>query len=53
MEEKCKHIGRENKFGMIKVFTCLELPIVFIRKPVGEWMCKVCAKHLLDGTEDF
>ena len=53
MEEKCKQIGNMNRFGHKKVFTCLELPIVYIHKPIGEWMCTVCAKNLLSGSEDF
>lgn len=53
MEEKCKQIGNMNRFSRKKVFTCLELPIAYIHKPVGEWMCRVCARNLLSGSEDF
>ncbi len=53
MEEKCKQIGELSRINEIKSFTCLELPIRYIHKPVGEWMCTVCAKNLLSGSEDF
>ena len=49
----CKLIGKKNRFGVVKTFTCLELPIVFIHKPIGEWMCKACASNLLVGSEDL
>ena len=45
--EKCKQIGELSRINEIKSFTCLELPIRYIHKPVGEWMCTVCAKNLL------
>jgi len=53
MEDKCKNIGNVNRFGVLKVFTCLDLPAQYIHKPVGEWMCTVCARNLLSGSEDF
>ena len=53
MEEKCKNIGKKTRFDSVKPFTCLELPVKFIHKPIGEWMCKACALNLIDGSENF
>ena len=53
LPEKCKQIGELSRINEIKSFTCLELPVKYIHKPVGEWMCTVCAKNLLSGSEDF
>lgn len=50
---ECELVGTINRHGAIKDFTCLELPVLFIHKPIGEWMCKSCASNLLNGTEDY
>ena len=44
---ECELIGTKNRFDSVKVFTCLELPVKFIHKSIGEWMCTNCAFELL------
>lgn len=51
-EKKCERIGKLNRFNNEQIFTCLELPIVYIHKPIGEWMCKSCANNLALNEED-
>ena len=46
---KCELIGTENRFGVTKDYTCTRLPIKFIIKPIGEWMCSNCAFNILKG----
>lgn len=43
---ECELIGTKNRFDSVKTWTCLELPIRFISKPIGEWMCNSCAATL-------
>ena len=44
---ECELIGTKNRYDSVKTWTCLELPVKFIHKPIGEWMCKSCAAHKL------
>ena len=44
----CKLIGDKNRFAETKEWSCLELPIVWIHKPIGEWMCINCALRLVE-----
>ena len=49
--QDCERIGKFNRFGNKQIFTCLVLPIVYIHKPIGEWMCSACAWNLLRSRD--
>ncbi len=47
MSSTCELIGDKNKFGDTKEYSCTMLPVRHMDKPIGEWMCTICAFNLL------